>query len=426
MIKIGKPYIKRFEESTRLYAPIDISEDTALKYAELTKPIKNCSFLTAVDYPPAAWNKKDSGLYFSVSNEYEEYLSTDSSNAFVVAMLWYAMITCSDISFETPISKMLYDGLTNRLIPALSKDGPTIRLSGPVNPEPVYNTGGVVTGLSCGVDSLYALNCYDNDNAPDGKRLTHLTYYVADYLFPFVTPPYDVDKLIEEHERAYNDHVIQNAGIIAEHHNLPLIVVRTNLDRDYYRGGLIYTAMYRFLSCTLALEHLFSLYLIASSGNGKNIYNTSLFAPTQHYEDLLCDCCRTENLYYRVSDHEIRINKIRAIADDNDVAQYLSVCFNDAADGINCGECFGCWKTMIPLDILGKLSRFSTCFDLDKYYNNRKKVMEDLILFSARPEAEAARESVRQILELSKEIHNEASSDFLEVYEKTSKKLEQQ
>jgi len=176
--------------------------------------------------------------------------------------------------------------------------------------------------------------------------------------------------------------------------------------------------MYRFLCCTLALERLFSLYLIASSGNSVNVYNTDLFAPSQHYEDFLCECCETESLRYRVSDHETRINKLRAIADDEDAAHFLSVCFNDAKNGVNCGECFGCWKTMIPLDILGKLPNFSKCFDLDKYYKNRKKIMEDLIHFSMRPEAEAAREMVRQILELSESVQNEAASDFLEVYGK--------
>ena len=44
------------------------------------------------------------------------YLCPERSNAFVVAMLWYAMLTGSDIRFEAPVSKQLYDGLTGTLI----------------------------------------------------------------------------------------------------------------------------------------------------------------------------------------------------------------------------------------------------------------------------------------------------------------------
>ena len=79
------------------------------------------------------------------------YLCPERSNAFVVAMLWYAMLTGSDIRFEAPVSKQLYDGLTGTLIPALAKGGfRAIRLEGEVTSERVETQGGVVSGLSCG------------------------------------------------------------------------------------------------------------------------------------------------------------------------------------------------------------------------------------------------------------------------------------
>ena len=89
------------------------------------------------------------------------YLCPERSNAFVVAMLWYAMLTGSDIRFEAPVSKQLYDGLTGTLIPALAKGGfRAIRLEGKVTSERVETQGGVVSGLSCGADSFYTLHCY--------------------------------------------------------------------------------------------------------------------------------------------------------------------------------------------------------------------------------------------------------------------------
>ena len=69
---------------------------------------------------------------------------------------------------------------------------------------------------------------------------------------------------------------------------------------------------------------------------------------------------------------------------------------------------------MIPLDIIGKLDRFSESFDLEKYYANRREIFRDLIEFSKRPEAYSARASVRQIIRLAQETGSEAGREFLE------------
>lgn len=421
MITIGKPYVEHSGERAALHAPVTISEDTAKLYVEETAKIKVCKFLTEVDYPPAAWKEKESGLSFYVEEKYSDSLCTERSNAFVIAFLWYALITGSDIRFTAPVSKRLYDGLTDRLIPLIAEENHIrpIRLLGPTTEQPLDNAGGIVTGISCGVDSLYALHCYGKENTPPERRITHLIHCVADSLFPFIDPPYQVEEIIQKYEYVYNKHEIHNAGVVAKKYGVPLIVVRTNLDLDFYRGGLPYTGMYRFLCCTLSLEKLFSSYYVASSGNAGHVTGFSLVGPTQDYEEILCDCCSTESFHYHLSDKETRVNKLRAIADDPTAHRILSVCFGDGEDGINCGACFGCWKTMIPLDIMGKLSAFSPVFDLPKYYGNRKKVMKDLIEFSKIPASSTAREVVRQTLELTTEYPGEAASDFRDVINDT-------
>jgi hypothetical protein len=117
-----------------------------------------------------------------------------------------------------------------------------------------------------------------------------------------------------------------------------------------------------------------------------------------------------------ISDHVTRVDKLKAIADDADFRDFTSVCFHLDENASNCGECYGCMKTMIPLDILGKLDHFEKSFDTAKYYANRKGVFRNLILFSKRPEASAARESVRQFVRLSLEADNEAGREFLDAY----------
>ena len=60
MIRIGKPFTKTEDGRAYLCAPVDISDDTAARYLEVTAALKNTAWLTADDYPPAAW--KEDGI----------------------------------------------------------------------------------------------------------------------------------------------------------------------------------------------------------------------------------------------------------------------------------------------------------------------------------------------------------------------------
>jgi hypothetical protein len=414
MITIGKPYITKDEKRAYLRAEIRIPPDTARRYVQRTSELVNCAWLTGVDYPPAKWNEPDSNLWFSVPVEYAQYLCQERSNAFVIALLWYAMVAQSDICFEAPMSQRLYDGLTQKLIPAVMK-GTQISLKGPVTSDAISGEAGVVSGMSCGVDSLYTLHCYGSEGTPANVKLTHLMYCELDYLLPRVVPPYDIDEIFYSEEQIRSK-IVKNASTIAERHRIPFLHIRSNLERDYYRGGYIYTGMYRYLACTLALERLFSVYIISSSGSGDRVEEISLFSPTQNYENLICASCGTEKLHYMISDHVTRVDKLKAIADDPDFRDFASVCFNLDENASNCGECYGCMKTMIPLDMLGKLSQFEKTFDTTKYYANRRGIFKNLIRFSKRPEASSARESVQQFVRLSLEADNEAGREFLDAY----------
>ena len=145
-----------------------------------SKVIKKVHWSTSGNYPPVEWQGDDSGLWFAVPLEYKEYLCAERGDAFVVAMLWYAMITGSDIESEAPMSEKMVFHITRYLIPALctEKNGyRRIKILGPTTDQPYKNIGGVGTGMSCGVDSFYTLHEYTKEDAPKKYRITHLSYF---------------------------------------------------------------------------------------------------------------------------------------------------------------------------------------------------------------------------------------------------------
>lgn len=62
-----------------------------------------------------------------------------------------------------------------------------------------------------------------------------------------------------------------------------------------------------------------------------------------------------------------RVDKIKNIADWDIAQKYLNVCLERTADASNCGVCSKCLRTLLPLEILGKLDNYSAIFDIPKY-----------------------------------------------------------
>lgn len=371
MITIGKPFVYADEQTAYLKAKIDISPDTVADYMALKDKLPKTHWRFYEDYPPRIWDDKDSGLFFAVSKEYEQYLCADRSDAFVVAMLWYALMSHSDIRFETPISEKLYFGITQLLIPAVCKKYPPIRLHGPTASAPLQNAEAVGTGMSCGVDSLYTLQKYVSEDVPAAYRLTHLAYFNMGAIFhpnTAVNKEYAMEEFYRETDRMSLEK-LENAKGVADASGLQLVYSYSNLDRDYYRGAYGYTGVYRNCAMALAVQGLFGKYYCSSAG-WPEFFDLSLSEGSEHYETLLCDAFSTETLQFIISDYATRIEKTTALADDAIAQQYLDVCFNFN----NCGTCAKCMRTLLTLEALGKVDAFSQVFDIAAYKNRRTDV----------------------------------------------------
>ena len=379
MIRINKPFVYDDGKYAYLKAKIEITEDTSTAYLEASKIIKKVHWRTSENYPPVEWLSEDSGLWFAVPVEYKNYLCADRGDAFVVAMLWYAMITGSDIESVAPMSERMVFHITRYLIPALctQENGyRRIHISGPTTDLPYQNIGGVGTGMSCGIDSFYTLHEYTRDDTPVKYRLTHLCYFNMGAIFHPNTSEdknYSLKEFYEITDRMSEDKR-ENARQVAEQSGNSFVYVKSNLDSDYYRGAYGHTGVYRNCAMALSLQGLFSVYY-NSSGGWPGYFDLTLTEGSQHYEALLCNCFSTESLSFILSDNVTRVEKTIAIADDKLAQKYLDVCFCFNS----CGKCTKCIRTLVTLDIIDKVDQFGKIFDIDYFKKHRAEAYFEIL-----------------------------------------------
>lgn len=373
MIKIGKPYVYDDGNYAYLKASIKISDDTAKAYMSLQTTFKKVHWRLYENYPPVEWEQEDEGLWFAVPIEYKEYLCAERGDAFVVAMLWYAMVTGSDIESEAPISEKMAFGIKYHLVPALMKEEKgyyhQIKLQAETTDKPYPNICAVGTGMSCGVDSMYSLDIYSQPDVPHKYRLTHLTYFNMGAIFHpdrATKKVYSMKEFYEITDKMSEEKLL-NAQKVAEISNLPILYVKSNLDSDYYRGAYGDTGVYRNCACVLAVEGLFGKYYCSSGG--ANYFELSLDKASEYYETLLVSALSTESTEFILSDFATRLEKMVTISSDKVSKKYLDVCFRFNS----CGECSKCLRTLLSLDVLNKLDDFSEVFDIQKYKSNRTK-----------------------------------------------------
>ena len=132
ILKIGTPFIKNHENKSELF--VNVNDNGNIKK-----------------------------LSYTVENEFEKYLTYERSDAFVVALLYYAMINEYDIEWETPCSEQLIYQLKTYYIPICGKDVEYmnyINLTGPTTSEKLISESAAGTGFSGGVDSCYTVKKY--------------------------------------------------------------------------------------------------------------------------------------------------------------------------------------------------------------------------------------------------------------------------
>jgi hypothetical protein len=326
-------------------------------------------------------------LWFRVPNEYAEYLVHERGDAFVVAMLLYAMETQQYIHSSAPLSENLHHNLC-KLIAAYSHAIPDynhifiMTATGDHLCDPLPNAGAVGTALSCGVDSFYTvltnrgqLHHYDH---PPEPVISHLTFWNLGANRRHGDTP--------KQERELYQARLQKVQAAAAELEKPVIPMDSNISEiDPWDYGQCYTL--RIATGVLLLQKLFSTYYIAS---GYPVWDMRMGPGIDmgRYDSFTLPLLGTETTSIIPHGAEMsRQEKLAAICHDTTVQKYLNVCVDQAE---NCGTCYKCRRTLLGLDAIGggaDYSRmpdaFGDVFDVDAFYRNRTRHIGRLIVDAA-------------------------------------------
>ena len=308
-------------------------------------------------------------LWYDVDKTYAEYLCSETSDAFLVAMLPYAMEHQLDIICDDTISEKLYFNLQQNLIPILSKYSKIfkrIKIIAEKRTNKRFTTATAnATGLSCGVDSF--------DTIKDMLYNTSKSYELSALTFFNVGSHRSTSGLDNTQSLQLYTKRLENSARIAKLLNLPLIDINSNLG-EHLTQPFVKVHHYCSFSAVLALQKLFGNYFYSSA------YPVSYFSIKKcdvgaaYYEPLTAKYLCTETTEFHISGlNKTRIDKIKNISDFPIANDNLNVCFKSDT---NCGSCEKCIRTQLELYSCGKLELFKNSFDIDKFNKNFDKYMK--------------------------------------------------
>jgi hypothetical protein len=310
-------------------------------------------------------------VWFEVDREYKEFLCYERSDAFVVALLSYAMRNGHDIICKAPLGEDLFYQIDNYLIDPIFKGSRKLyrtNIYANVDPEKLVTGSAVGTGISGGIDSFHTIATHTNSSF-QRHNITHLMFnnvgshgFGATGDFLYAGRLNAVRKFANEFK--YNL-IVTNSNI---HNEIP---------QDHYL-----THTYTSCFSVFCLQKLFSIYYYSSSHSFLefSLKNNERYGPGA-YELLILSMFSTSSLKFLSEGGAIsRIEKTRKVVEFTPSYNYLNVC-TDSVN--NCCRCEKCTRTLLALDAINRLNDYKTVFDVDYYLSNRQKYLKDLVYYNS-------------------------------------------
>ncbi|MDH5798420.1 MAG: hypothetical protein OEZ19_07625, partial [Paracoccaceae bacterium] len=234
------------------------------------------------------------------------------------------------------------------------------------------------------------------EDLEDGMRLTALTVFDVG-AFGGIGPVKD------RFELASN-----RAATFAGQNGLGFRSLSSNIEllyrsiESYGPTGFVKTNSLRNLAAALVFESSMESYLLSSGMD----YSGLGYGPAKDVADLdpvLVDLLSTERMKFVSACAGIsRLEKIEMLKDNYLAQRMLDVCISGPevrrrSSKQNCSYCLKCARTILTLDVMGRLENFSEVFDLEFYHANRKRIWRTVSEQAARSKnAEDAVKFARQ------------------------------
>ena len=330
----------------------------------------------------ANYSTESNQLWLSCPLEYEGMLSDDVYDAFLVALIYPAMVYGEkEIVIKGNISPQLYDHITHYLIYIIKAYNPEttfvkILPQGlAIAKQTEFHIG---TGFTGGVDAFTTIiDRYEKETDPTRK--------IDMLFFNNFSSHQRVSGYVEENMRALQRAYFDMLKGFPESINIPFVEIYSNIF-DFWLYKWEYTIRSLANSfVALAMQRGLRYYYIS----GEFSYRDHMIHPQdpdklnleeitelylfQHLSTEVTEILCEGNTY-------TRFEKIKYISNYKPVNQYLNVCTSPRyEEGVwnvhNCGRCHKCTRTLITLDVLGVLDDFKDVFDIEHYKKNRQDLL---------------------------------------------------
>ncbi len=352
MIRISKPKIVSKNDLARLAAEID-------------------------------YDGKHTSLWFEVDNSFSQYLCDERSDAFVLAILQWAMKYGHDIECEAPMTDRLYSQLTKQFLPAFFRAncfkrngfktgggrGYALTIRAQVAPEvPKVTDGAIGTGVSTGVDSLHVFAMH--------PEVTHACLWTGIGA--------NEGARGEKRSAAWRG-AVEHSKRFAEHTGKTFVVGYTNFFDEGCLPNLQWSYYTTFgnLFCIYAMQKLWSEYYVASDCGVEHFsFKISLEEDPARYEFFLFPNVALSHLVVKMDGADCtRVDKVRNLIDYEPAQKFLNTCWRwDSQSGYkNCSfYCPKCMRTMLSLYGFDALEKFSAVYDVEYFKKHTDQYLAEL------------------------------------------------
>ena len=321
----------------------------------------DCSFSTAKQ------------LWFSVPDEFGDWLTDDVYDAFMVAMLFPAMYYKEVLEIDGNVSGRLYDKITHYIQKCEIAHHDylhevLVKVKGFSETEKKGKLVG--TGFTAGVDAFSTV--YDRFILEDNEshKISAL------FFFNVGTHGGGTEKARKKFHTRYN-----YLKLLTEEWGLPFVPMDSNLF-DFYKFEWEFDAgIFCRNTAILVFQKVLSKYYIAydySYWEVTHMTDTDYGAVTDLCNDQIFG---TESLELIVDGAQYRRSeKIERLLDFQPFFKYVNVCVSSRPTPDNCSGCHKCMRTELALDIMNRLTEFKDVFDIERYKSRRFKFKCEMVL----------------------------------------------